>query len=52
MQYGMNNYKQSSAAKGKELFITNYLITRNSLSNATKSESSKQLEQLSLKLSL
>jgi DNA adenine methylase len=52
MQYGMNNYKQSSAAKGKELFITNYLITRNSLSNATKSESSKQPEQLSLKLSL
>lgn len=24
MQYGMNNYKQSGAAKGKELFITNY----------------------------
>jgi len=24
MQYGMNNYKQSIAAKGKELFITNY----------------------------
>lgn len=23
-QYGMNNYKQRSAAKGKELFITNY----------------------------
>lgn len=24
LQYGMNNYKQSSAAKGRELFITNY----------------------------
>jgi len=24
LQYGMNNYKQSSAAKGKELFIKNY----------------------------
>ncbi len=26
LQYGMNNYKQSNAAKGKELFITNYEI--------------------------
>ena len=26
LQYGMNNYKQSSAAKGKELFITNYEV--------------------------
>ncbi|MGF1987443.1 MAG: DNA adenine methylase [Nostoc sp. ZfuVER08] len=26
LQYGMNNYKQSSAAKGKELFITNYKL--------------------------
>ncbi|MCF4970198.1 DNA adenine methylase [Nostoc sp. CMAA1605] len=24
LQYGMNNYKQGKAAKGKELFITNY----------------------------
>ncbi len=24
LQYGMNNYKQGSAAKGKELFINNY----------------------------
>jgi DNA adenine methylase len=24
LQYGMNNYKQDNAAKGKELFITNY----------------------------
>ena len=28
LQYGMNNYKQSNAAKGKELFITNYQIFR------------------------
>jgi DNA adenine methylase len=27
LQYGMNNYKQGSAAKGKELFISNYSIT-------------------------
>ncbi|MGB3651301.1 MAG: DNA adenine methylase [Rivularia sp. (in: cyanobacteria)] len=27
LQYGMNNYKQSSAAKGKELLITNYTTT-------------------------
>ncbi|MFN6534781.1 MAG: DNA adenine methylase [Nostoc sp. EkiNYC01] len=26
LQYGMNNYKQNSAAKGKELFITNYEV--------------------------
>ncbi len=26
LQYGMNNYKQNSAKKGKELFITNYRI--------------------------
>jgi DNA adenine methylase len=26
LQYGMNNYRQSEAAKGKELFITNYDI--------------------------
>jgi DNA adenine methylase len=26
LQYGMNNYKQGSAAKGKELFITNYEV--------------------------
>ncbi|MCW5314299.1 DNA adenine methylase [Nostoc sp. KVJ3] len=26
LQYGMNNYKQSRAAKGKELFITNYKV--------------------------
>jgi DNA adenine methylase len=26
LQYGMNNYKQGVAAKGKELFITNYEV--------------------------
>jgi DNA adenine methylase len=26
LQYGMNNYKQEKAAKGKELFITNYPV--------------------------
>jgi DNA adenine methylase len=26
LQYGMNNYKQSQAAKGKELIITNYQL--------------------------
>lgn len=26
LQYGMNNYKQAKAAKGRELFITNYPI--------------------------
>ncbi|MCC5635597.1 DNA adenine methylase [Nostoc sp. CHAB 5844] len=29
LQYGMNNYKQNGAAKGKELFITNYEVCRN-----------------------
>lgn len=27
LQYGMNNYKQKTAAKGKELFITNYEVS-------------------------
>ncbi|WP_206602968.1 hypothetical protein [Leptolyngbya ohadii] len=26
MQYGMNNYMQEKAAKGKELIITNYQV--------------------------
>lgn len=29
LQYGMNNYKQASASKGKELFISNYDIQFN-----------------------
>lgn len=36
LQYGMNNYKQSSAPKGKELLITNYLPS-------IQSENNKQL---------
>ncbi|MGF1490591.1 MAG: DNA adenine methylase [Prochloraceae cyanobacterium] len=28
LQYGMNNYKQKKAAKGSELFITNYSVDR------------------------
>jgi DNA adenine methylase len=28
LQYGMNNYKQAAAAKGKELFISNYQVPR------------------------
>ncbi|HCF30666.1 MAG TPA: modification methylase [Cyanobacteria bacterium UBA11049] len=33
MQYGMNNYKQSGAAKGKELFITNYPLKQDLTTN-------------------
>lgn len=36
LQYGMNNYKQTNAAKGKELLITNYDI-------AASSKAKKQL---------
>ncbi|MFN6566459.1 DNA adenine methylase [Dendronalium sp. ChiSLP03b] len=35
LQYGMNNYKQSGAAKGKELFITNYEVQRKLAEKAT-----------------
>ncbi|MEA5620686.1 DNA adenine methylase [Cronbergia sp. UHCC 0137] len=31
LQYGMNNYKQNKADKGKELFITNYPVESSSL---------------------
>lgn len=41
VQYGMNNYKQDSAAKGKELFISNYTISQKL--KETYSESSEQL---------
>ena len=43
VQYGMNNYKQDSAAKGKELFISNYEAQRNSNKNSYKTT-----EQLNL----
>ncbi|MFO5492841.1 MAG: DNA adenine methylase, partial [Cuspidothrix sp.] len=29
LQYGMNNYKQKTAEKGQELFISNYEINLN-----------------------
>jgi DNA adenine methylase len=45
MQYGMNNYKQSSAAKGKELFISNYLISRNSHINANNNQNIQTAKQ-------
>ncbi len=35
LQYGMNNYKQGRAAKGKELFINNYkIVNKNSINNS------------------
>lgn len=47
MQYGMNNYKQSLAAKGKELFITNYAIEQgleiNSYSDVAPIQPAQQL---------
>ncbi|MBD2345462.1 DNA adenine methylase [Anabaena subtropica] len=43
LQYGMNNYKQSDAAKGKELFISNYEIKHN-LNKMAKNQQDLQLE--------
>ncbi|MBD2252292.1 DNA adenine methylase [Nostoc parmelioides] len=43
LQYGMNNYKQSGAAKGKELFISNYEIKHN-LHKMAKNQQNLQLE--------
>lgn len=51
LQYGMNNYKQGSAAKGKELFITNYEITNNSKLDKNSHEKVENPLQLSLELS-
>lgn len=48
MQYGMNNYKQSIAAKGKELFITNYGLEQ---LQTNQKEFIATNQQLSLKLS-
>jgi DNA adenine methylase len=36
LQYGMNNYKQSHAAKGNELIITNYQLSRETSNNLSK----------------
>lgn len=41
VQYGMNNYKQDRAAKGQELFISNYRI--NQKSDKSYSKYNKQL---------
>lgn len=43
VQYGMNNYKQNSAAKGKELFISNYQAKQ-----FLPNKSSQAIEQLNL----
>jgi DNA adenine methylase len=36
LQYGMNNYRQGKAAKGKELFITNYPVKTGSIPTLTE----------------
>jgi DNA adenine methylase len=52
MQYGMNNYKQTCAAKGKELFITNYEVKQNVQKKKDNKNNVQTSEQLSLELSL
>ena len=44
LQYGMNNYKQGKANKGKEIFIRNYNIEQ------SLEENSREPQQLSLNL--
>ncbi|WP_427160871.1 DNA adenine methylase [Aliinostoc sp. HNIBRCY26] len=47
LQYGMNNYKQGKAAKGKELFITNYKFKCNvekEIDKYNKTNSALQLQ--------
>ena len=53
MQYGMNNYKQGGAAKGKELFITNYATGKGLEINSESSDVApiQPAQQLSLDLS-
>ncbi|NDJ21625.1 DNA adenine methylase [Nostoc sp. B(2019)] len=48
LQYGMNNYKQNGAAKGKELFITNYEVQY----DVDKKAKNKNLVNSALQLSL
>ncbi|MBW4688703.1 MAG: DNA adenine methylase [Komarekiella atlantica HA4396-MV6] len=50
LQYGMNNYKQSSAAMGKELFITNYKVQRNIERKAKNNNFANPALQLSLEI--
>ncbi|MEH2405045.1 DNA adenine methylase [Nostoc sp.] len=52
LQYGMNNYKQSAAAKGKELFITNYEIKLYLDKKAKNKKLVNPALQLSLDISL
>jgi DNA adenine methylase len=48
LQYGMNNYKQKTANKGKELFITNYEIPRIIKNKAQNNNFVNPVSQLSL----
>lgn len=48
LQYGMNNYKQNKAEKGKELFISNYKVKQ----TVEKIVKNKNLPNLALQLSL
>ncbi|MBD2360270.1 DNA adenine methylase [Anabaena minutissima FACHB-250] len=48
LQYGMNNYKQVRAAKGKELFINNYEIKINREKSVNKNSINKSALQLEL----
>ncbi|MBD6618394.1 DNA adenine methylase [Komarekiella sp. 'clone 1'] len=48
LQYGMNNYKQNGAAKGKELFITNYEVQYDVDKKANNKNSVNSALQLSL----
>lgn len=43
LQYGMNNYKQNNAAKGKELFISNYEAK-------IKSQENKNITKVGIKI--
>ena len=50
LQYGMNNYKQASAAKGKELLIVNYQVIRDSGKKISNNDCEHTNQQLSLDL--
>jgi DNA adenine methylase len=51
LQYGMNNYKQSKAAKGQEIIITNYEIKGESKDEKNQDEAvAKAYQQLELEL--
>jgi DNA adenine methylase len=50
LQYGMNNYKQSYAAKGKELMITNYKVNSSCENKSKDKQNYKSFQQLSIDL--